>query len=368
MKALTQTLLVVSVLLAGCASQTVYVKTLAEPKWAVGGMRTIGVVPVTVQKTSELARRTVDFAIILSQKLSNSVYYTAVKQQEFSAGSFETGPGGEHFLTEEETQKLAQALGVDCILAIDLLSADAWLSLGEVPYSFGFGAGGEHAFGYTEFYGRPFWYARARLVLSIDLRRGVDGKSVKYITQTHEFSRDFGQLMPSEEKVISMLMERACDWFIPHIDVSFVLYQRTFLQDGSKLVRDGVAYAMRQDKADLEAALQLLQDALKENPNSVAALYDSAVALELLERYPEAFQKYVEARMASGSPDSFEREIAQSKRSASVFENFVSKKEKGKAESQPQQQEKEAQPTQQAQPSQETKPPEQAPKEEKQQK
>jgi hypothetical protein len=87
----------------------------------------------------------------------------------------------------------------------------------------------------------------------------------------------------------------------------------------------------------------------------------------MLERYAQAYEKYIEARVASGLPDSFEREITQSKRSASVFENFVSKKEKGKAEPQPGQKEKEAQPSPaQAQPSQEAKPAEQAPKEEKQ--
>lgn len=333
----------------GCASQTVYVKTLAEPKWAVEGIRSIGVVPVTVQKTSNLARRSLDFATILSQKLTDSAYYTVVKQQEYSTGTFETGPNKEHFLAPEELQKLAQSLGVEGILTIDILSADVWISLGELPYSVGFGAGSDRAFGYTTFSGRPYWYARARLVISFDLTRVSDGQRVNREIQTHEFARDFGELMPSEERVIFTLIERACDTFIPNIDVHFGVSPRTFLFDGSRLVSDGVAYAMRRDEADLEAALQLWENVLKENPKSVAALYNSAVVLELLERYPEAYETYLQAQAASGRANAFGREIAECERSASVFEKFISKKEKATPQPEtPAQEEKKPEPQEEA--------------------
>jgi hypothetical protein len=355
----------------GCASQTVYVKTLGEPKWEVEGMSSIGIVPITVQKTSTLARHTLDLAIILTQRLTESAYYTAVKQKEYREGAFETGPAKERFLTVPELQNLAKALAVEGILTVEALSADVWISHGEVPYSVGFGGGSEHVFGYSAFSGRPFWYARARLVVSFDLRRASDGQRVNQEIQTHEFARDFDELVPSEEKIISTLLERVCDTFIPNIDVHFLLSPRTFLFDGSKLVSDGVAYAMRQDEVDFNAALQLWQDALKENPNSVAALYNSAVVLELRQQYSEAYEKYLQAEAASRTPNPFRREIAECKRSASVFADFISKKEEVKVQPQPPQEEKKPEPQEEApkespQPPQEEKKPEpsqEAPKE-----
>jgi tetratricopeptide (TPR) repeat protein len=185
-------------------------------------------------------------------------------------------------------------------------------------------------------------------VVSFDLRRANDGKSADQITQTHEFARDFDELVPSEEKITFTLLERVCDTFIPNVDVHFLLSPRTFLFDGSRLVSDGVAYAMRQDEVDLNAALQLWQDALKENPNSVAALYDSAVVLELRQQYSEAYEKYLQAEAASKTPNPFRREIAECKRSASVFADFISKKEEVKVQPQPPQEEKKPEPQKEA--------------------
>jgi hypothetical protein len=311
---------------AGCTANVVFVHALEPPGWQVAPSRTIGVVAVIAGETGRNVHLTRDLAAVLARSLSKSAYYTAAKKDEIEASSFAVGRSGERMASVERAASLGQKLSTELLLLVQVLDSYMHVDLGgHVGFGLGFGRYSHgSAFGAGFGTGSAYWNAHARMGVSVSLLRGTDGCTLAHTVEGHSFHRTYADLMPSESAVFAELLIRACARTLTCVDVHYRRVPRRLIHDGSRLVADGIRYAMLGGGQNRQTARHLWTRALAAAPGSLAANYNLGVASELNEEFDAALSYYRAARDAVGRDDAFAREMEEASRSAAVLARFGS--------------------------------------------
>jgi hypothetical protein len=323
-KRLLAILFLISALGLGCSTSTVFVRALEPPKWPVAPGRTIGVVAVLENKRGSNAHLTRDLTAIVADRLKQSAYYTRVESHEITAGDFKIGKTGERLPLEETITACARELGVDLLLFVEALDSKVWFSLGgRVSYGMGIGrAYGRTGMGVGFSTATSYWDAHARMLLCVTLAGAGDKAILASTVEGHSFHRSYGDTLPSESHVFGQLLKWANSRTLTYIDVYYHLAPRRLRYDGTKLVSDGVGYALAGGRRNWETARHFWNNARTQNPSSLAATYNLGVAAEIREDYAAAVSHYKTARKLAGVENAFARELEQASHSVEVLATF----------------------------------------------
>jgi len=317
-------LLLLSIAAAGCTSSTVFVRILEEPKWPVESSRSIGVVAILEDKQGRNAHLTRDFAASVYNMLKQSAYYENVKKDELTEGSFNKGKTGENIPDESTLLQLSESLGTGLLLFIEVLDSKMWIDLGSrVGYSIGFGRRyGNSAFGTSFGSGSEYWNANARMLISISLADAEKKTILASTVEDHSFYRSYMDSLPSESDVFLHMLKQAASRTVTYVDVYYHIEPRRLRNDGSKLVTDGIHYAMLGKREDWETARHFWMRAKTARPGNIAVSYNLGVAAEIQEEYGKAVEFYLNARDIIGIPEAFSAEIDQASHSEEVLRKY----------------------------------------------
>lgn len=324
MNKLAIVLLAAAAFAAGCSSNRVFVHALEAPRWPVAPSRTIGVVSILEDKQGRNAQLSRDFASTVASLLKQSAYYSEVKSLEIPAGNFQTGKSGEKIPSEQTVAESAESLGTELLLFVEVLDSKMWINLGaQVGYGVGFGrAYGRTSFGTSFGTGTSYWNVHARMLTGISLAGAADKSILARTIEGHSFSDSYADSLPAESDVFAKLVEWAGPRTLTYIDVYYHPSARYLRSDGTKLVADGIQYALRGGRENWDTAYHFWSRAHADNPSSLATSYDLGVASEIREDYESAVVHYRAAREIAGAPEAFAREIDEASHSADVLAEF----------------------------------------------
>ncbi len=323
MKRLIALVLLLSALGIGCSSNTVLVRALEPPKWPVHPARTIAVVAVVEDKQGQDAHLTRDLAAMLQNSLTMSAYYTKAKRSELLSGEFNPGKAGERIPVEQTIASQAEKLGTDLLLFVEILGAKVWIDLDRVSYGVGIGTVDRRtAFGTSIASGANYWNAESRILVSAILTASKTKTILASRADEHSSYRSYGAHLPSESGILQDMLKKITTRLLTYVDVYFQPSTRCLRSDGSKLISDGIRYAMLGGDGDWDVARQLWRKAYTRNPDNLAANYNLAVEAEVREDYPRALSFYKAARALARDRDAFSREIAEASISAEVIASY----------------------------------------------
>lgn len=338
MKKLITIAVLMSVVGFGCSSPAILVHALEPPKWPVAPGRTIGVVAILEDKQGRDAHLTRDVAALLTKSLKQSAYYTKVGTAQISAGEFNVGQYGEKIPLEQTIKAQAQELTVDLLLFVEVLHSNVSFDLG---HNIGYGIGISRAYRYGAFGasigsgGTSYWNADCRMLVNLILASRAKGSILAGAVEPHTLQRSYSGFFPSETDLLQELVMGVTAHALTFVDVYFHPSPRYLRSDGTTLVADGIHFALLGDPEGWRAAEELWHRARKQNPGSIAASYNLAVAAEMREDYAAAAPLYKAAADLSGEPGAFEREMYEASHSAGVLAKFGAPKETKEPPKQP---------------------------------